>query len=216
MKVYFISGLGADERVFQRLELPGIEQVHLGWITPLQKETFTSYAGRMTERITDPGPIIVGLSFGGMLAVEISKIIPVKKLILISSAKGEKELPAFFKMGRTIPLHKIVPTHITGVTASVLFFFLGVKDKVHRQLLQEMVNNCPAGFIRWAMDTVVHWKNTEVPANLVHIHGNTDWLLPYKNIQADHTIHKGGHSMIMSRAKEISALLQKLIPCSIS
>jgi pimeloyl-ACP methyl ester carboxylesterase len=211
-KVYFISGLGADERVFQRLELPGIEQVHLGWLVPQKKETFESYARRMAERITEPEPVIVGLSFGGMLAIEISKIIPVKKLIIISSAKGEKELPSFFKMGRVIPLHKIIPPRITGVTAFVLFNLLGVKDKVQKQTLKEMVNNCPEGFVRWAVDTVVHWKNAELTASLVHIHGDADWLLPYKNVQADHTIHNGGHSMIMSRSKEISELLQKLIP----
>jgi pimeloyl-ACP methyl ester carboxylesterase len=212
MKVYFISGLGADERVFQRLELPGIEQVHLGWITPLPNETFESYARRMAERITEPEPVIVGLSFGGMLSIEISKIIPVKKLILISSAKGEKELPAFFKTGRIIPIHKIIPPRITGVTAVVLFYLLGVKDKIQKQTLKEMINNCPAGFVRWAVDTIVHWENKETPANLVHIHGSKDWLLPHKNVYAHYTIHNGGHSMIMSHSEEISVLLQKLVP----
>ncbi len=109
MKVYFISGLGADDRVFRQLNLPGIEPVYLNWITPIKNESIESYAGRMAEKITESNPVIVGLSFGGMIGMEIAKLIPVKKLILISSAKGEKELPPYFLMGRSVPLYKLFP-----------------------------------------------------------------------------------------------------------
>jgi hypothetical protein len=37
-KVYFISGLGADERIFQYLNLEGIEPVFIQWLEPFSKE----------------------------------------------------------------------------------------------------------------------------------------------------------------------------------
>ena len=43
MKVYFISGLGADEKAFQLLQLPGVEPVHLNWMPPLKKESIDCF-----------------------------------------------------------------------------------------------------------------------------------------------------------------------------
>ncbi|MDB5209432.1 MAG: hypothetical protein JWQ30_259 [Sediminibacterium sp.] len=211
MKVYFISGLGADERAFRSLRLTGIEPVYLNWIPPLPAESIEGYAKRMAQRIEEPDPIIVGLSFGGMVSVEIAKQIPVKKLILISSAKGENELPPFFRMGRIVPLHRLVPAHISKTAASVFFRLVGHRSKEQQDTLITMFNDSPKGFVRWAMNAVVHWKNKERPGNLVHIHGNTDWLLPYRYVKADHTIDQGGHIMIANQAKEIDLLLQKLL-----
>jgi hypothetical protein len=54
MKVYFISGLGADERVFQRLELPGIEQVHLGWISPTKKKSLKDMQEEWQKEFKSP------------------------------------------------------------------------------------------------------------------------------------------------------------------
>lgn len=211
MKVYFISGLGADERAFRSLTLKGIEPVHLNWISPLPGESIEGYAKRMAQRIEEPDPIIVGLSFGGMVSVEIAKQIPVKKLILISSAKGENELPPFFRMGRIVPLHKLIPAHISRTAASVYLKIAGHRNKEQQATLVAMFNSCPKGFVKWAANAVVHWKNKERPGNLVHIHGNTDWLLPYRYVKADHTIDNGGHIMIVNQAKEIDSLLQKLL-----
>lgn len=212
MKVYFISGLGADDRVFRQLSLPGIEPVYLNWIPPVKNETIESYAGRMAERITEPDPVIVGLSFGGMIGMEIAKLIPVKKLILISSAKGEKELPPYFLMGRSIPLYKLFPVRLNNFTAPIFFYLFGIKNKEQKKNLEKMINNCPEDFNRWAMDKVVNWTNKEYATHVIHIHGNADHLLPYRYVKADHTIEKGTHFMIVENANEISALLLKLIP----
>ena len=211
MKVYFISGLGADERAFRSLRLTDIEPVFLNWISPLPGENIEGYANRMAQRIEEPDPIIVGLSFGGMISVEIAKQIPVKKLILISSAKGENELPPFFRMGRFVPLHKLIPAHIPKNAASVFFRLAGHRNKEQQDTLVAMFNSSPKGFVRWAVNAVVHWENKKRPGNLVHIHGNTDWLLPYRYVKADHTIDKGGHIMIANQAKEIDSLLHKLL-----
>jgi hypothetical protein len=38
-KVYFISGLGADRRVFSNLELPNVEVIHIDWVKPSEEDT---------------------------------------------------------------------------------------------------------------------------------------------------------------------------------
>lgn len=50
MKIYTISGLGADQRVFQELKLD-YELVPLNWISPIRNESIQSYASRLAENI---------------------------------------------------------------------------------------------------------------------------------------------------------------------
>ena len=210
-KVYFISGLGADERAFQSLELKGIEPIHLSWMEPKKNETMQAYAKRMAARITTPDPIIVGLSFGGMMAIEIAKCISVKKIILISSAKNNKELPPYFTICRYVPLHKLLPLRLISLHTKGMFYVFGTRTEEQKKNLQNIIKGTVSGFNKWAIDKVVKWNNKDTPKNVIHIHGDTDNLLPYRYIKADYTIEKGGHFMIVNQANELSALLQKLI-----
>jgi len=82
--IYCISGLGANEKVFQFLDLSFAKPVFIQWIRPLDNETLPQYAMRLKEEfISEPKPVIFGLSLGGMLAVEIAKAMPSSKAILI-------------------------------------------------------------------------------------------------------------------------------------
>ena len=91
--IYIISGLGADKRMFQNFSFEGFEVVHIDWILPLDNETLQNYALRISENISDENSILIGLSFGGILSVEISKIKKFKKVFLLSSAKTKFEIP---------------------------------------------------------------------------------------------------------------------------
>ena len=211
MKVYFISGLGADEKAFQALDLPIVEKIHLHWITPLHKESIESYAKRMAEKIDEKNPVIIGLSFGGMMAIEIAKIITVQKIIIISSAKGKMELPPYFSICRYIPLHKILPIRTISMNEKAMFYIFGTRNEEQKQNLKNIINNTVEGFNNWAIDSIVKWKNTEIPKNLVHIHGDADKLLPFRYVKADYTISNGGHFMIVNQANDISRIIQNLL-----
>ena len=101
MKAYFIPGLGADCRVFKNIKLPdSFIRINLEWIHPVEEESLESYALRMGEKIDASEPfILIGLSFGGMLAIEISKIKPPVELVLISTIHISDELPILYKQG---------------------------------------------------------------------------------------------------------------------
>ena len=90
--------MGADKRVFTKLELKGYRQIHLDWLVPNNQESLTNYVKRLAVEIKDNNPIVIGLSFGGIVAIEIAKQITVKKVILISSAKQSHEIPWYFKL----------------------------------------------------------------------------------------------------------------------
>lgn len=69
--IYCVSGLGADERVFQKLKFQGYQPVHICWVEPNLEESIAEYAKRLTIQIKSERPILIGLSFGGIMAVEI-------------------------------------------------------------------------------------------------------------------------------------------------
>ena len=210
-KCYLLSGLGADGSVFQYLDFEGVEVEYMEWLSPLPKETLPAYAKRMAQKITTPHPILVGLSFGGMVAMEIAKLIPVKKIILISSAKERKELPCFYRFSAKLKLQKILPYTLIKRTNAFTYWLFGVTSAHEKALLKEIFRKTPTTFLKWAINAILTWQNTEISAHILHIHGDKDRILPYKNVKDTFCITGGGHSMIVNKAHEIAPLINKFL-----
>ncbi|HEY6953910.1 MAG TPA: alpha/beta hydrolase, partial [Flavisolibacter sp.] len=83
--IYCISGLGADEKAFERLEVRGCALQHINTLPPIENESLSAYAARMFEQVKEENPIILGISFGGMIAIEMAKQSAIQKLILVST-----------------------------------------------------------------------------------------------------------------------------------
>ncbi|MBL7739913.1 MAG: alpha/beta hydrolase [Chitinophagaceae bacterium] len=210
-KVYFISGLGADKRVFSFLDLSFCEPVFLEWIAPLKNESLESYAHRLLATIPDKHPTIVGVSFGGMLATEMAKTDPAIKSVIIASNKSATEFPKYLRASKYFPVYKWLPNPLLKRSAYAFKWVLGRNEKVQKQIILDIIRETDMDFVKWAVDAILHWNNTEVPKNLTHIHGTGDKLLPYKLVKADYTIPDGRHVLPLDHHKEISDLLRKLV-----
>jgi pimeloyl-ACP methyl ester carboxylesterase len=210
--IYLISGLGADARVFQKLDLEGYKTKTIEWIAPLKGESLKEYAFRISGQIETNKPILVGVSFGGMLAVEISKIIDCQKVILISSAKRKHEIPLLYRLFGRLRLHRLIPISILKHANVLTYWLFGMKTKIEKDLLKSILKDTDPVFLKWAMNAIIQWENQEIPEALVHLHGDADRILPVWNIRrADFIISGGGHLMIYSKAEEINQLLKKQI-----
>ena len=209
--VYVFSGLGADERVFHKIDF-SLYNVHfVQWIAPKKNETIEDYSLRLAAQITTENPILVGLSFGGMMAVEVSKHISTEKIIIISSAKSKNEIPFYFRLAGKLGVTKIIPAKaLIKVNLFTNWFFSNrtVEDK---KMLSAILNDTDPAFLKWAINTIATWQNTYSPQNLYHIHGDADRILPYKFVTCHETIKEGAHLMIVNRSAEVNELLNKLI-----
>ena len=212
MKAYFISGLGADRRAFYKIQLPpGYPPVYLDWIPPLPSENFADYAKRFSGLIQrNEDFILIGLSFGGMLASEIAKIISPKKLIIISSLSNRKELPWYFRIAGKLKMHKILSPALYK-QATLLNRFMGAGNKEMKAIVYSYVHDIDPKFIKWSLNVIVNWSHKERILNLVHIHGSRDHLLPNRYVKADYIIEKGGHLMVMNQAEEVNRILKKIL-----
>lgn len=205
--IYCISGLGADERAFSRLQLPGYDLHFLRWIDPEPNESFADYAKRMSSFITDPEPIIIGLSFGGMLAIELTKLIKVKKLILISSVKTRNEEPWWMRTSGKLKLHQLIKPKPHPLLYPIENYFLGTHTKAEKKLANHFRETVNKVYLKWAIHQIVNWNNVTIPANCLHIHGNADKLFPIRYVKPDYVIDKGGHFMVFNKAEEISRII---------
>ncbi|MGO4293914.1 alpha/beta fold hydrolase [Chitinophaga sp. RAB17] len=207
--LYLISGLGADERIFNNLRFPGNYQVHhLQWIAPLQDEPISQYAARMAEGITVDGPVsLMGVSFGGIMSLEIARHIPVEKNILLSSIKLSSEKPPYYNWVKRLGLHKL-PDQILYQRRNVIVRkFLNIETEAERTLVNEYLAKRDYTYMRWAVNAILHWENEQIPEGLVHIHGARDLPFPVKYLKPTHLIPDGGHFMVLNRAREINEIL---------
>ncbi len=209
--VYFISGLGADKRVFSFLDLSFCDPVYIDWIKPDKNESLESYALRLRSEIPETNPIIVGISFGGMLATEMAKSDANVKAIIISSTKTAKEFPKYLRAGKYFPFYKWMSGKMMKRSAHFIKWVFGKNGKEQKRVYLEIVRDTDTDFVKWAITSILNWKNKEVPKNLVHMHGTADRLLPHRLVKADHLIKGGNHVMPMDSHAEVSALLKDLI-----
>ncbi|MES2650993.1 MAG: alpha/beta hydrolase [Bacteroidota bacterium] len=204
--VYFISGLGADERVFKFLDLSQIDHQFIKWIEPKKNESLADYCKKLIEQIDLRFEIIlIGLSFGGIIAQELSKVIPTKKVIIISSVKSKSEFSWQLKFASKLQIHKIAPiwflTLSNKLTANYYF------SKEESALLHQIIKDTGPKFLVWAIDRIMNWQNEEYPSNLIHIQGTSDKIFPIKNIRNAIEIPNGGHFMIVNKASQLQPLI---------
>ena len=158
-ELYIFSGLGADESVFQRLAFSGFQTTFIKWTVPHDKETIENYATRLTDQITSTKPILIGLSFGGLIAVEVAKQIDAEMVILIASAKTRKEIPFYYRLAGQVGLHKLLPTKLMKSASFITNWFFGTSSTFERQLLKQILLDTDPIFLKWAIDKIVRWKN---------------------------------------------------------
>lgn len=205
--IYIISGLGADKRMFQNFSFEGFEVVHIDWDLPLENETLQNYALRISENIKDENAILIGLSFGGILSVEISKIKKFKKVFLLSSAKTKFEIPFYYRFLGKLNLLRIIPSSILKRVNSLTYLVFGVKTNAEKSLLEDIVRNTDDRFLKWALHQIMNWKNEDYSKNIIHIQGDSDLILPHVFVKYDYLIKGGTHFMTLNQSKEIETII---------
>jgi len=209
--IYCISGFGADERVFSKLNFAGKEVHFLRWVDPLKNESIEAYAKRMCENIKHDNPVLFGLSFGGIMCIEIAKLISTSKIIIISSIKTFHEMPVWMRLTGKLQLDRAFPLKTFKLIEPIENYNLGIENKEELKLVQEYRTTISQQYTNWAAHQILNWKNEWGPQNLTHIHGGKDHIFPIKNIKADYIIPDGGHFMIMNRSREVNAVIEKIL-----
>lgn len=211
MKIYAIPGLGTTGKLFTNIKVTGTELIALTWPDTSIDDTMQSYARKFLSQIDISAPFcLLGVSFGGMLCVELSTVLNAEKVFLISSCKTRKELPWYLRLFKYIPLHKVISDKIHRYIAYQAKWILGFGRAFVPEYL-EMVKSMKKYYFEHSFTMIANWERKEFSRKVIHIHGTGDKVLLYKNIKADYTISNGSHAMIVFNSEEINRILEKEI-----
>src|SRR3979490_2478338 len=194
--IYCISGLGADRRIFSKLEVPGVRFIHLDWLTPFPGEAIEKYAARMMEQVDPEQPVLLGVSFGGMMAIEMAKLCSSPKVILVSSVKSHKELPNWMKLSGRLRLDNLIPSRPWKGFNPMENYFLGTESAEEAGIANAFSGSIDPRYLRWAIRQVLTWRHEWQPDQLWHIHGDKDRMFPLHRISSPQIIPGGGHFMV--------------------
>ncbi|MDC8000451.1 alpha/beta hydrolase [Aequorivita todarodis] len=207
--IYFVPGMAAGSEIFRNIKFPETYEVHiLEWLIPEKNESLKAYAERMARRIQEKDPILIGVSFGGVVVQEMRDFLNLKKLIIISSVKSRDELPRRMKLASLTKAYKLIPTGLVLSADDLTKYSIGPKTKKRLSLYQEYLHVRDKQYLDWALEKMITWDKKEKLENVIHIHGEKDVVFPIKYIDRCEVIKGGTHIMILNKGREIS---QKLL-----
>lgn len=220
--VYCISGLGADHQIFDQLDLPGWRLAHLPWLMPEGDEPIESYSLRMRAgigpeaetggpRSSGAPPVVIGVSFGGMMAIEMAKHLPAARVIIVSSIRDRHQLPLGIRVSGRLVNKRWAPPANLSILAPLQNYFLGVENAADARLARRYRGSVDPHFLKWAIRRIALWQNEWRPPAFYHLHGSKDRTFPIRLVEPTHIVEGGGHLMIYNRAPEISRILRGLL-----
>jgi pimeloyl-ACP methyl ester carboxylesterase len=216
MRVLLIPGLGYSCELFQGLHLPRLETRCLNWIEPLAGESLNAYAKRFVGYYSFPNEpiVLIGHSFGGILAQEIASLFPVQQIILLSSIRSRNELPMGFRIIAPMRIHHLFTKEASFLTLPFWGASHGFDSEETRQLFRNMVGTYSNRYLQWALKSLSIWRSPETPSNtnITQIHGTLDRTFPVGRIQQpDILVENAGHIMVYKQAEKLSKLILKTL-----
>lgn len=211
--VYFMPGLAASTTIFERIELPeDVFEMHLlEWEIPFDGESLPDYAKRITQNIKHQNPVLIGVSFGGILVQEMAKHITARKVIIISSVKSNAEFPRRMKIAKTTKAYKLIPMRLILNVENLAKFSFGEKINKRLKLYEKFLSVRDIRYLDWAVEQVILWDRTKIDENVIHIHGDQDEVFPIKYITNCKVVKGGTHIMILNKFKWLNENLPKII-----
>ena len=208
-----MPGLAANPTIFENIKLPEEKfKIHwLDWLIPKPGETLKSYVVRIAKGIKHKNPVLIGVSFGGVIVQEIAEFIEAQRVIIISSVKTALELPRRMRFARCTKVFKVLPTSLVRHVDVLEKVALGDFAKKRVKLYQKYLSVTDTRYLDWALEQMICWDRKEVLPGVVHIHGDKDVIFPYKYIKECITVPGGTHVMIVNRFRWFNEHLEEII-----
>jgi esterase/lipase len=153
----------------------------------------------------------VGVSFGGILVQEMAQFLNLRKLIIVSSVKTNRELPRRMKIAKTTKAYKLLPTGLLQDVEKLVKYAFGDVMKRKLKLYEQFLHMRNKEYLDWAIEQVICWERQKIDPNVIHIHGDADEVFPIQNIQNCIPVPGGSHIMIVLRYRWFNEHLPKII-----
>jgi len=207
--IYCIPGVGANERLFEKLVIEGWELKVIAPIEPLDNESLSNYIDRFITKFPAEGRIwLFGQSFGGMLAQEIAKKRPEINLIIANSFRNKQGLAGFLRVLGNPRFVKLLPASLFGNPRFLIPQLFGGNTAAHTKVIQEMMRSQSGTYTKWAILKLMQWQPNGSPYIALNITGQKDYITPAKYATGAIVIPKAGHIMLFTHPKEVNKALE--------
>jgi pimeloyl-ACP methyl ester carboxylesterase len=198
------AGMRPSEHVFadQQAAIPGLRVVP--WIPPQRRESLGAYARRLAELLEDERPAFVGgISFGGIIALEVAALLPIRACFLISSVVSPCEMPPWMRAARwCLPAGGDWLLKGAGHIAKRW-------PRIRRSAATARISKFAGeggDWYRWASAAVLRWQpNPAIAALKIHrIHGQLDRTFPSRYVRCPAIVAGGGHVLPVTHPELIA------------
>ena len=218
--IYCFPGQGSDARLFDSIQVDTtlFKVAFITYGTPEKWMDMKAFACSLINGIDTMNPyILLGVSMGGMICVELNERLNPQKTIIISGAKNMNELPKRYRFLKVAPLYKLFPKGFLLAGAKMMQPLVEPDRNQNKETFKSMLNEKNALYMKRTINLIIRWEREENAKKVYHIHGDNDRTLPLKHIQnADFIIENGSHMMTLTRGTEINRILNCILLCRIS
>jgi len=209
-----MPGLAASPKIFENIRLPEdrFEMFYLEWCLPVENESIEDYAAHIVQNIKHENPVLIGVSFGGVLVQEMARLIKTRKVIIISSVKCNTEFPRRMRFAKMTRAYRFFPTGIMVKVDWLAKIAIG-NNMISRRLnlYEKFLSVRDKKYLDWALRTIILWSRSEPDTNVIHIHGDADEVFPPKYIKGFIPVKGGKHIMIINKYKWLNENLPGII-----
>jgi pimeloyl-ACP methyl ester carboxylesterase len=218
-QLVLIPALGLDQPLFHpqgRAFGPAI--VTPPWIEPRPNEALSDYARRWANQLVgqldeDQPLFLGGASLGGMIALEMAKVLQPRCTFLIGSCINHHELPLRAQVLSNLAGH--LPEKLLAMKLpwwAVLFACREQLDDRNFARVRRMMRQADPAFFKWAAMAMHDW-DFEGPLEaaqqpVYRIHGRWDWLMPPQpGAHFDKLVPDGRHLINLSHPQTVNRFL---------
>jgi len=225
--VFAIPGLGFTGEVFDRLDLAPSSIERVPWIeTAAFDEPLHVYAARLAAllRAGDLGvrirsgdrPVLLGHSFGGMLAQDLAGYVDAARIVLISSVVSPQENPWRFRVVASAGLHRLASAELFARTVRLWGARFGFREPEDLTLFRRMVRSQSDATLRWSIRELSRWRGPQrraVDALTLRVHGTRDRTFPRWDRSSEghgclRLLEGADHMMLWNRSQEVSEVIR--------
>lgn len=217
-KHFYISGLGSNHLVYEHLVDFDELRIMIQWEEPIRDESLESYCGRIIDSYEiRQEDIVIGYSFGGVIAQQIAGLLAMDEVILISSFRTKHDLKTFLDRALKLKLHRLLLELNLFLISELVVNFLHCGSAQTKTLMKEMIRKSNAQLISWSLDRIFE---LELPilgpkTKICNIIGDSDELVKTWENNSTYVIHNGNHLMVYDCAPQLSAVLDRILDNSV-
>lgn len=155
-----LPGLGADLRLLAPQRRAFLDLIVPEWLEPKPRESLARYAERMARSLDLHVPFCLGgVSFGGMVALEMARWMSPRKVLLIASCRDPSGIPPIDRLlGRLVaPMPLALWKAAQDVMVPILVSALGPRSRSDRAFALSRLRDTAPGFLQWGARAIAEW-----------------------------------------------------------